>query len=371
MKIALLAHSHYPIAQPFAGGLETHTAMVADGLVARGHDVTLFAKQRSRTRATLKPVVDAAFRFGQMTDADGVDHSQELLDAATRVAIRAVVNGGFDVTLNNSLERQPYLLLQDRPMFTVLHTPATLELVNEVLEAPGWSAGERHLFAGVSENTTRDWARLLGDVRCIPNGIDLRHWAPRGRIRPRPGLAVWAARITPEKGLPLAIKAATDAGFRLAISGPISDRPYFTREIAPLLSDRVRYLGHLDHGSLPGFLQRGSVFLATPRWDEPFGLAMVEAMAAGTPVAVLPRGAAAEIVSPAGGVLALDDTSGALAAALLQAVQLDRTEVRRSVAGFDSEIMLDAYEAVLTDLATGTGSGAGTLAERPGHPRDL
>ena len=83
---------------------------------------------------------------------------------------------------------------------------------------------------------------------------------------------------------------------RIAIAGPIADRRHFDREVAPLLADDARYVGHLTHDELPGFLRRGSVFVSSPRWPEPFGLALVEAMACGTPAAALPRGAAHEVV---------------------------------------------------------------------------
>jgi len=188
-------------------------------------------------------------------------------------------------------------------------------------------------------------------VQCIPNGIDLRRWRPDPAQRPDPGLAVWAARITPEKGLPLAIQACRVAGMRLAIAGPIADRRHFDREVTPLLAADARYVGHLTHGALPEFLRRGSVFVSSPRWPEPFGLALVEAMACGTPAAALPRGAAREVVSTAGGVLATASTAPALADAIRRAARLDRHTVRASVLRFDHAAMVGAYEQSLTRLA--------------------
>jgi glycosyltransferase involved in cell wall biosynthesis len=352
MKIAILAHNHHAIAQPFAGGLEAHTALVADELVARGHDVTVFAKSGSRTRARLVPIVAHTLRFGAMPDRTGRDRSAEILDAADDVALDAVETDGFDVVLNNSLGPTPYRRPPSLPMLTVLHTPATLDRVIDEVCRPGWQAPLHHRFVAVSETTARQWRPLLGAVGCVPNGIDLARWAPTGRPV-TPDLAVWSARITPEKGLPLAVEAARLAGLRLVVSGPISDRCFFEQQVRPLLGDDVRYVGHLNHRRLQHLLQSAAVFLSTPRWDEPFGLAMVEAMAGGTPVAAVPRGAAAEIVTSDAGVLALDETVGALAAAAQQATGLDRDLVRRSVSRFDKKTMIDRYDALLSALAGG------------------
>ncbi len=137
---------------------------------------------------------------------------------------------------------------------------------------------------------------------------------------------------------------------RMAIAGPIADQRHFDREVAPLLADDARYVGHLTHDELPGFLRQGSVFVSSPRWPEPFGLALVEAMACGTPAAALPRGAAHEVVSAAGGVLASHSSASALADAIRRAARLDRQAVRASVLRFDHSAMVGAYEQVLTQL---------------------
>lgn len=350
LRIALLAHFRHPIAEPYQGGLETHTAILADELTRRGHRVTLLAKDGSVTAARLRPIVPEGFSYGP-PPGETVDTSEMVADAALLEAIREVEDD-VDVVLNNSLSTVPYLHLSERPMLTVLHTPATLERVVAVIAATDWRPGRRHVWAGVSQTTSRDWARWLPDVRCVPNGIDLRRWGPLPGVRPVPGHAVWSGRITPEKGLALAIDAVRMAGWRLSISGPIADPAYFTDQIAPRLDDRIRYVGHLRHSELPAFLQTGQVFLFTPLWPEPFGLALVEALAGGTPAAVLPQGAVAEIVGTRGGVIADGCTAADLAAALPRAAALDRRRVASSVAGFSTTAMISAYEQVLAEIAT-------------------
>lgn len=350
LRIAVLGHFRHAIAEPFQGGLEAHTALLADELTRRGHRVTLLAKEGSVTAARLLPILPAGFHYG-LRPGETVDRTEIEADAALLAAIREVEDD-VDVVLNNSLSTVPYLHLADRPMLTVLHTPATLERVVEVIAATDWRPGRRHVWAGVSRTTSRDWARWLPDVRCITNGVDLARWARRPDVHPRPRHAVWSGRITPEKGLVLAIEAARLAGFTLSISGPVADPVYFAEQIAPHLDDDIRYVGHLRHTELPAFLQSGAVFLFTPMWPEPFGLALVEALAGGTPAAVLPQGAVAEIVGPRGGVIAAGTTAGDLAAVIPAAAALDRTAVTGSVAGFSKTAMISAYEQVLYEIAS-------------------
>ncbi len=350
MRIALLAHCHHPIAEPFCGGLEMHTAGVADELVRRGHQVVLFAKEGSRSRALVRPILERTFRYGLMPDAAGRDRSERLCVRANLAAAEMINRGRFDVVLNNTLSPVPFQALSEAAMLTLLHTPADLPRINAVLDAVDWRPGHRHAYAAVSEHTARDWRSRLPAVTVVPNGIDLRHWRPPGRSQPEPDLAVWAARITPEKGLPFAIQACRAAGLRLAIAGPISHSDHFVAEVAPLLGDDVCYLGHLNHRELPRLIRRGRVFVSSPRWPEPFGLALVEAMACGTPVAALPAGAAAEVVAAKGGVLAAESSVVALADAIRQASTLDRAAVRASVLRFDHRRMVSAYEELLQSL---------------------
>lgn len=352
MKIALLAHLHHPIVEPFLGGTEMHTAVVADELVRRGHDVTLYAQQGSETAARLVPVVGDDFQHGQMPGPDGHDRSEAILDEVVGRAIAEIRDAGFDLVFNNSLGPLPYTRLTDHPMLTVLHTPPTLAKVNAIISRPDWRPGRRHAFVGVSEVNTTAWRAVLPEVSCIPNGIYLDQWSDAGRTEQ--DLVVWSGRITPEKGLHLAIAAVRETGMRLEFGGPIADRHYFETEIAPELDEKVVYRGHIDHRDLAGLLGRGAVFVASPLWAEPFGLVMVEAMACGTPVAALPRGAAPEVVGPDGGAIAAESTAEALAEAIKLGRDLDRRAVRAGAQRFDARLMVDRYEQVMRRLVDGS-----------------
>lgn len=348
MKIAILAHLHHPIAEPYAGGTEMHTAAVADELSRRGHEVVLFAKEGSRTQAQLSPLVEETFEFGRKPGPDGRT-SEHILTSAVTEGIRLIWTGDFDAVLNNSLGPLPYTLLTGHPMLTVLHTPPTLEKVLAVITDPGWRADPAHRWASVSDTNTMAWAPLLPQVLSIPNGIHLDRW--RDQQIAEPDLAVWSARITPEKGLHLAIDAVREALMRLRICGPIADPAYFATEIRPRLGSDVVYVGHLRHETLPGELARAAVFVSSSVWPEPFGLSLVEAMACGTPVAAFATGAAAEIVTESAGALACEQSVPALARAIRRARRCAREQARSRAADFDLQHMVDRYEELLKQIA--------------------
>ncbi|GAB3711905.1 glycosyltransferase [Mariniluteicoccus flavus] len=348
MRIAVLGHLHHPIREPFLGGLEAHTAQIVRELSARGHDVTLFAKEGSALRSRHVEVVDvlpATFSWG--AGGNPREHERSVDEATARACALAA---GHDVVLNNCLNPIPYAALADRPMLTILHTPADLERVVDLVGSPAWRPGPRHRWVSVSETNAVGWRELMPGVpvEVVHNGIDLSGW----RFRDGRGSgAVWSARITPEKGLHVAIDAAVAAGIPLEIAGPVSDPGYFFAEIAPRLGPGVRHLGHLDHTELAALLRRAAVFLATPLWDEPFGLAPLESMACGTPVAALDRGAMRELLGRRGGVLAAD--ADGLPGALRAAMSLDRAGVRQRAERFSLEAMVTAYERRLVSLHEG------------------
>ncbi|MFD1714991.1 glycosyltransferase [Amnibacterium flavum] len=357
MRIAILCHMHHPIRQPYQGGTEAHTAMLADALVARGHDVTLYAKEGSESRARIISLVPADFDFVNAASPHVREQQRGFLAEAAYRSIQLIAAGRYDAVINNSLSSLPFRSLRDRPMLTVLHTPATLADVTAVLSHPLWQPSIHHGYATVSQANAVSWRHLLPQVEIVPNGIDLGRWT--STTAPRPGVAVWAARITPEKGLHVAIDAARRAGFRLEFGGPVSSPSYWAERIVPLLGDDVVHRGHLGHDELPAFLASGAAFIASPLWAEPFGLSVVEAMAVGTPVAALPNGALPEIVTPQAGALADSDDPGSLAHAIVAASGRDREAVARTASAYSVDAMVDGYESILDRLVSRSRSADG------------
>lgn len=350
MKVAVLSHMHHPIIEPFQGGTEAHTAMLADALVHRGHDVTLFAKEGSVSSASLHPLIPKDFEFVRTATPLVRREQAGFLAEAVHHSIGVIRTSGFDVVVNNSLSALPFSQMNDLAMLTILHTPPTLADVTAVVSDPDWVPGKRHEYVTVSTTNAEAWRALLPRVLVVHNGIHLDRWLTQ--TRPVRRLAVWAARITPEKGLHVAIDAAREAGFDLEFAGPVSHSDYFETDIAPRLSEHVRYRGHLPQSELNDFLASGSVFIASPLWAEPFGLSAVEALASGTPVAAFPNGALPELIEPNAGAIAANVTVPALADAIRAASDRDRDHTRISASRFSFDTMIDHYEDHLRRLVS-------------------
>jgi glycosyltransferase involved in cell wall biosynthesis len=135
------------------------------------------------------------------------------------------------------------------------------------------------------------------------------------------------------------------------VVGPVHDRAYFAREVAPRLRGSIRYAGHLDQAALSGVIGRASVAIVSPAWDEPFGLVAAEAMACGTPVAAYARGALPEVVDSATGRLARAGDVADLARVAREAMLLDRAAVRTAAEDrLSVTTMTDAYQRIYESM---------------------
>jgi glycosyltransferase involved in cell wall biosynthesis len=348
LHIALLASARYPVAEPFAGGLEAHTWMLASGLRAHGHRVTLFAGAGSDPEldAHLLPVHWPRFSHGALSDPSTLapaflrEH-HAYLDVMLSMG---KPDAPYDLLHNNSLHYLPVAMAASLriPVVTTLHTPPT-----PWLESALQTSDSGVTFVAVSRHTAAAWAHAVPDIRVIPNGVDIERWRPG----PGGGSLVWSGRLTPEKGAHIAIEAARLLGLPLDLAGPISDSEYFHREIAPRVGGKIRYVGHLGRKELIELVGRASVCLVTPIWDEPYGLVAAEALACGTPVAGFDRGAIAEIVDSRSGVVVPGRDPAELARAVMAARGLSRTATRRQAENHCSATaMITRYEELYRDL---------------------
>lgn len=348
LRICLIASSRFPVREPFAGGLEALTHVLARELVRRGHAVSLFAAPGSDPAlpVTELRVPELAVSAGARADVGAppevwmAEHHAYLglmLDLARTGAER------FDVVHNNSLHHLPVAMADalEVPVVTTLHTPPIPWLESAVALSPAASA-----FTAVSRFTSRAWAHAVTSTP-IHNGVDTTRWVPG----PGGGPAVWTGRLVAEKAPHEAIEAARLAGLPLVLAGPVLDQCYFDAEIAPRLGPDVVHVGHLDHRALARLLGRASVALVTPDWDEPYGLVAAEAMACGTPVAAYSRGALPEIITAATGSLATPGDTADLARAIRHAQRCDRAAVRaHAVAHCSLTRMVDDYERFYGEL---------------------
>ena len=352
MKIAVIAHLKFPISQPYHGGLEMHTHLLVEGLLAAGHHVTLYAlrdsDQRFRVvepplRAVPKKLGIDLFENEPAFDLHFVNRLHSYLSVMTDLR-----DANYDIVHNNSLHFAPLALASTLscPMVTTLHTPPFPSLQSGVLLAKSYLG---HHFVAVSDSLGKDWQQFIPNYEVVHNGLRPESWQFSDRAEER--TAVWVGRFCEEKGPEYAIAAARLGGYRLQLVGTLYDQAYFDRVIAPELDDQITYLGHLDHDSLSAVIGSASVGLFTSTWDEPFGLVLIEMLACGTPVVAFDSGAAAEILTPECGVVVPKGDVASLARALPLAAGLDRRACRhRAIADFPVSRMVAQYEHLYRKL---------------------
>ena len=339
MKIAQIAPLAESVPPRLYGGTERVVSYLTEELVRMGHEVTLFASADSSTRARLLACVPRALRL----DPAVRDPRPHLLLMLERVRQRAHefdmlhfhVEPPLHFPLFRGMERKTVTTLHGR-----LDLPDLQPLFREFGEMPliSVSDSQRRPLPGAHWVATVHHG-LAGDV-CPFNP------APRGAY------FAFLGRVSPEKGLERAIAVARAAGVRLRIAAKVdkADEKYFGERIAPQIGGQVEFLGELGEGDKPGFLGNATALLFPIDWPEPFGLAMIEAMACGTPVLAWRNGAAPEIVEHGASGFLVDSQEQA-AALLPRIARLDRTQVRaRYEARFTSARMARDYLAVYRAL---------------------
>jgi glycosyltransferase involved in cell wall biosynthesis len=308
------------------------TSLIAEGLVARGIDVTLFATLDSQTSAKLDGVCATGYeeqpgRDGRIWEALHVSH------ALARSA-------EFDL-IHNHLDWLPLAFAQHMraPLVTTIHGFSGRGIL------PAYVNARASSFVSISD---ADRAPELNYVATVHHGIDLGCLP----LSAAAGDALVAfGRIHPDKGTADAIEIARRAGRRLVICGIVQDARYFREQVEPHIDgDRVRYLGSVGPSRRAEILGAAAVLLHPIAFNEPFGLSVVEAMACGTPVITYPRGSMPEIVDQ--GVTGfLVNGVPAAATAVDAAAALDRRAVRRvAERRFGAARMLDDYLAVYQRL---------------------
>lgn len=318
------------------GGIERIIDMLARGLAARDHQVTVFAHPESTTVGHLVPWPGRS----SLSKADTARN-------ATTLA-RAVFAGQFDLV--HSFSRIAYLA----PILP-LPIPKLMTYQREITRRSvrlGLALSRGTLsFTAISRSVMQGVADL-GAWHFVFNGVPLSTY----RFCPDPALEaplVFLGRIEKIKGPHLAIEIARRAGIPLVIAGNVSPehRGFFEAEIAPHVDGvRVKYIGPVDDQQKNVLLGQARAFLMPILWEEPFGIVMAEAMACGTPVIGFSRGAVPEVVEHGVTGFVADDIEG-LVAAVNQVGKIERAACRARVERlFSDEAVTDAYLAVYAEM---------------------
>lgn len=348
LSIALTADPYIPIPPRHQGGIERIVDLLARGLAARGHRISLFAHPASESPARLVP-------YGVPPHTGPVRRVVELAQVGLglfrlRHEIDLVHSFGRLAALGPvlPLRRLPKIQSYQRPQVPWGGVGKAMRL-----------AGDSILFTACSDSVYRDRAnsgRSAGSWRTVYNGVDVRKYSFVPSV-PRDAPLVFLGRLEPMKGVHEAIEIARASGRRLVIAGDRieagPDRSYFDERVAPHLDGiQVRYVGPVDDSNKNALLGSAAALLFPTLWEEAFGIVMTEAMACGTPVVGFARGAVPEVIrNGKNGFLCR--TKEEAVDAVLRLQEIDRASVRADCESrFDAPVIVDAYERLYEEMSS-------------------
>jgi glycosyltransferase involved in cell wall biosynthesis len=317
VKIAQIAPLIESVPPRYYGGTERIVSYLTEELVRLGHDVTLFASGDSITSARLVSCATTALRLDPRV-RDPIPYYMLMLDRVRECAY------DFDI-LHFHIDQFQF------PLFRPL-AGRTVTTLHGRQDCPDL----RPLYFGFSDmplisisQSQRSPIHSANFVATIYHGLPLNLYRPT--FNPRGGYLAFLGRISPEKGVDRAIKVARAFGIPLKIAAKVDrvDQAYFDAQIAPLLrGPGVEFIGEINEQEKTEFLGQALALMFLIDWPEPFGLAMIEAMACGTPVLALRRGSVDEVVDDGVTGHVVENIDEAILT-LPRVLTLDRRAVRR------------------------------------------
>lgn len=331
-RIAILSPIAWRTPPRQYGAWETVASNIAEGLVGRGWDVTLFATGDSITKAKLHSIVDTGYEEDPSVDPKVVEylHIAEAFEHA----------GEFDLIHSHyDFMALTYSRLVKTPVLTTIHGFSSSKIMRV------YEKYRDTYFVSISN---ADRVPELSYLDTVYNGIDTALYPLQNRAGED---LVFLGRIHPDKGTHLAIEVARLSGRRLVIAGIIQDRDYFKKQVEPFLNGTtIRYVGPVDVAGKNELFAGAAALIHLNTIPERFGLVLVEANAAGLPVIAMDLGSCREVIA--------DGQTGWLVNNVQEAIQalgkvatLDRQACRRRVIDhFSIETMVRGYERVYTTI---------------------
>jgi glycosyltransferase involved in cell wall biosynthesis len=349
MKIAIMAPLVTAIREPAQGGSQAFVSDLARGLAGRGHHVHVYAASGSQipgvevidTGVNPRSLRGTLYRAFGPAGSHGAESAAEAAFASAYASVREI---SYDVIHNHAFDAPAVRLATalQAPVVHTLHLPPDQAVAAALRYAD--RAGRPPTVAGVSAFSAGAWRRIVRVDAILPPYVPVSviGWS----TAPGRG-AVFAGRLSPEKGAAQAIDIALAAGVPIDVYGEAYDADYSRDQIGP----RRTRPGVAVHPAVPRAalweaMARAAVVLYPARWDEPFGMAAAEAQACGTPVVAYRRGALGEVVADGEtGFLVPPDDGRAAVEAVGRAAGLSRSACREhAVNDLDLERSLDAHE---------------------------
>jgi glycosyltransferase involved in cell wall biosynthesis len=333
MRVAILSPIAWRTPPRAYGPWEQVASNIAEGLVAKGIDVTLFASGDSVTSGKL--VYSSERAYAEDTSADvkvnECLHISQLFEKANE----------FDI-IHNHYDFLPltYSRLIKTPVLTTIHGFSSLLIVPVYKKYNGTT----HYVSISNANRHPD----LDYIANVYNGIDTNEFT----FRQQPGdYLLFFGRIHPEKGAKEAIELAKRCGKKLIIAGLIQDADYYNSFVHPFIdNETVVYAGNCNPQERDELMGNAFALLHLILFNEPFGLSVAEAMCCGTPVIAFNKGSMPELIEQ-GKTGFLVNTIEEAERAIEQVSSIDRDDCRqRAIAMFSKEKMTDDYIQVYQQI---------------------
>jgi glycosyltransferase involved in cell wall biosynthesis len=351
----MIAPPWFPTPPRRYGGIEFVVSLLTEGLVRRGHDVTLFASGDSMTTARLSYVFEQALQGGRMEESRHLEviHALEAYARSDEFDVIHDHDGAASRIMGALTHR-----LSGQPVVATLHGPADVES-QQLLSA----LRSDLCFIAISEYQRRGFPDLRF-VGTIPNAIQVEELPYSAE---KDDFFLFIGRMIPDKGAHTAVEVARRLGARLILGGKVNEpaeREYFAREVEPYLTDTIHFRGEVDHQTKAELYRRARCTLFPIQWPEPFGLVMVESLAAGTPVIAFRQGSVPEVIEHGRTGFVVEDLEQMVEAAR-HLDEIDPAECRRAAVerfGTDAFVAAHerAYERLLgSETACGAADGDG------------
>jgi glycosyltransferase involved in cell wall biosynthesis len=338
MRIAVVAPPWAPVPPALYGGIELVVDRLCVGMQKAGHDVVLFTTGDSTCPVRREWALEKS--EGQRIGM-AVPELRHVMAAYDAVRDADIVH---DHTIMGPVyaERFP-----DLPVVTTIHGPFN----DELTDLYGRIAGRVPIIA--ISHAQRKPVPQIPIARVIHHGLDVADF-PFGQGGGE--YCLFLGRMSPDKGAHRAIEAAEKANVPLLMAAKMREAwefEYFEEMVKPHLTDDIQYLGEVPHEHKLELLAGARALLFPIRWNEPFGMVMIEALACGTPVLAFPEGAAPEVVDDGRtGFLCHDETD--MAQAIGRVDTLSRADCRAAVAGyFSTDRMVAEHIALFEDVVAG------------------
>jgi glycosyltransferase involved in cell wall biosynthesis len=333
---------------------------IAEGLAKRGHKVFYFGSRESKLKdAKLISFGKKAVALDKKLQIFFPELKSELLAFEEQMVVSKIYQMDrkekFDIIHIHPYRRCiPFAPLTKTPTVITIHDP-----INNDLKLGKWSIfnyyrlkqtkdiPQIHLIS-ISNAQRKPLLNLKNWSATVYNGIEIKNF----KFNPKPkDYFAAAGRFVPEKGIDLAVQLANKMGFKLKIAGGPQSEEFFKKKIKPYLRKNIEYVGMLPYSKMGDFYGNAKALLAPIRWEEPFGLYFIEAMACGTPAIAFKRGSAPEIIKDGKTGFLVKDLNE-MAKRIKEIEKIDRGECRRWVEeNFTIEKMVENYEKVFLKIA--------------------